>query len=130
MTEDGDDDAQSETRSTHYAEIIRPEVLGQWAFEKNSALQCLREAIQDWGERRGEPDKRPVCLTCPHEFHTNARVPSAWMFVRLAVNKTGMPRQMILVGICEKCAAKDDATLLREGRADLRRAFPDMSDFK
>jgi hypothetical protein len=33
---------------------------------------------------------------------------------------------MILVGICEKCAAKDDATLLREGYADLRREFPDM----
>ncbi len=36
---------------------------------------------------------------------------------------------MILIGICEKCAAKD-AALLREGFAELRRAFPDMPEFK
>lgn len=42
-------------------------------------------------------------------------MPSAWMFVRVAANKVGVPRQLILVGMCEKCAAKDDATLLREG---------------
>jgi len=78
--------------------------------------------MQDWGERRGNPSRRPVCLTCPHEFQVNARMPSAWMFVRLSVNKAGLPKQMILVGISEKCAANDDATLLREGFADLRRA--------
>jgi hypothetical protein len=48
----------------------------------------------------------------------------------LSVNKAGVPRQMILVGICEKCAAKDDATLLREGFAELRWAFPDTPEFK
>jgi hypothetical protein len=37
---------------------------------------------------------------------------------------------MVLVGICKRCAAKDDATLLREGCAELRRAFPDMPEFK
>ncbi len=63
-------------------------------------------------------------MTCPHEFHVNARMPSAWMFVRLAVNKAGVPRQMIVVGICEECAAKNDATLSREGFAELRKAFP------
>jgi len=52
------------------------------------------------------------------------------MFVRVSVNKAGVPKQMILIGTCEKCAAKDDATLLREGCADLRRAFPDMPEFK
>ncbi len=39
-------------------------------------------------------------------------------------------KQMILVGVCETCAAKDDATLLREGFTELRRAFPQMPDFK
>ena len=29
----------------HYAEIIRPETLGQWALEKNPALQYLHEAV-------------------------------------------------------------------------------------
>ena len=120
----------STTSSTHYAEIIRPDILGQWAFEKNPALPYLHEAIQDWGERRGDPDRRPVCLTCPHEFHVNACMPSAWLFVRLSVNTAGAPRQMILVGICKRCAAKDDATLMREGCAELRRAFPDMPEFK
>ena len=120
----------STTRSTHYAEIIRPDILGQWAFEKNPALQYLHEAIQDWGERPGDPDRRPVCLTCPHEFHVNACMPSAWLFVRLSVNTAGLPKQMVLVGICKRCAAKDDATLLREGCAELRRAFPDMPEFK
>ncbi len=117
-------------KAKHYAEIVRPEMLGQWAMEKNPSLQYLHEAMQDWGERRGDPSRRPVCLTCPHEFHVNVSMPSAWMFVRLSVNKAGVPRQMILVGICEKCAAKDGATLLREGFAELRRAFPDMPEFK
>jgi hypothetical protein len=114
----------------HYAEIVRPEMLGQWAIEKNPALRYLHEAMQDWGERRGNPSRRPVCLTCPHEFRADGGLPPAWMFVRLSVNKAGVPKQMILVGICEKCAAKDDAALLREGCADLRRAFPDMPEFE
>src|SRR5262249_7863322 len=82
----------STTSSTHYAEIIRPDILGQWAFEKNPALPYLHEAIQDWGERRGDPDRRPVCMTCLHEFHVNASMPSAWLFVRLSVNTAGVPR--------------------------------------
>src|SRR6266516_2165662 len=94
----------------HYAEIVHPEMLGQWAMDKNPSLQYLHEAMQDWGERRGDPSRRPVCMTCPHEFQVNARMPSAWMFVRLSVNKAGVPKQMILVGICEKCAVKDDVT--------------------
>ena len=49
------------------------------------------------------------------------------MDVRTAVGQQGW---RTLVGICEKCAAKDDATLLREGCADLRKAFPDMPEFK
>src|SRR5437773_8681748 len=97
--EHGDDDGQSATTSKHYAEIVRPEMLGQWAMEKNPSLQYLHEAMQDWGERRGNPNRRPVCMTCPHEFQVNARMPSAWMFVRLSVNKAGVPKQMILVGI-------------------------------
>jgi hypothetical protein len=86
--------------------------------------------MQDWGEWRGNPSRRPVCLTCPQEFRADGSLPPAWLFVRLSVNKAGMPRQIILVGICEKCAAKDDATLLREGFAELRRAFLDMPEFK
>src|SRR5437867_13383464 len=70
--------------------------------------------MQDWGERRGNPSRRPVCLTCAHEFRADGSLPPAWMFVRLSVNKAGVPKQMILVGICEKCAAEDDAALLRE----------------
>ncbi len=97
-------------KAKHCAEIIRPEMLGHWALEKNPTLQFLHEAMQDWGERRGNPSRRPVCMTCPHEFHVNASMPSAWMFVRLSVNKAGVPRQMILVGVCEKCATKDDVT--------------------
>ena len=128
--ESSDDGGQPAGKWNHYAEIIRPEMLGQWAMEGNPTLRYLREAMQDWGERRGDPSRRPVCMTCPHEFQVNARMPSAWMFVRLSVNKAGVPRQMILVGICEKCATKDDATLLREGFAELRRAFPDMPEFK
>jgi hypothetical protein len=126
-TED-DEGGQSATGSNHFAEIIRPDMLGQWAFQKNPALQYLHEAIQDWGERRGDPNRRPVCLTCTHEFRVNAPMPSAWMFVRLSVNKAGVPRHMILVGIC--CAAQNDATLLREGLIELRRAFPNMPEFK
>ncbi len=129
--EQGNNDGQSAKKWNHYAEIVRPEMLGQWAIEKNPTLQYLREALQDWGERRGNPSRRPVCLTCQHEFHADDEsLPPAWLFVRLSVNKAGVPRQMILVGICEKCAAKNDATLLREGFAELRRAFPDMPEFK
>ncbi len=123
MAEHGN--GQPAKKWNHYAEIVRPEMLGQWAMEKNPSLRYLHEAMQDSGERRGNPSRRPVCMTCPHEFQVNARMPSAWMFVRLSVNKAGLPKQMILVGICEKCAVKDDVTLLREGFAELRRAFPD-----
>jgi hypothetical protein len=63
-------------------------------------------------------------------IQVNAKMPSGWMFVRLAVNKAGVPRQMIVVGICEQCAAKNDATLLWEGFAELRKAFPNMPEFK
>ena len=75
--------------------------------------------MEDWGERRGDPNRRPVCMTCPHELHVNAPMPAAWMFVRLSVNKAGVPMQMILVGICETCAAKDETILLRQGLAEL-----------
>jgi hypothetical protein len=105
-------------------------MVGQWAIEKNPTLRYLHEAMQDWGERRGNPSRRPMCLTCPHEFRADGSLPPAWMFVRGSVDKASVPKQMILTGICEKCAAKDDATLLREGCADLRRAFPDMPEFK
>ncbi len=128
--ESSDDGGQPAGKWNHYAEIVRPERLGQWAIEKNPTLRYLHEAMQDWGERRGNPSRRPVCLTCPHEFRADGSLPPAWMFVRVSVNKAGVPKQMILIGICEKCAAKDDATLLREGCADLRRAFPDMPEFK
>ena len=73
----------------HYAEIVRPEMLGQWAIEKNPTLRYLHEAMQDWGERRGNPSRRPVCLTCPHEFRADGSLPPAWMFVRVSMNKAG-----------------------------------------
>jgi hypothetical protein len=57
-------------------------------------------------------------------------MPSAWLFVRISVNKAGVPKHLLLVGVCEKCAAKDDTTLLREGFADLRNVVPDMPEFK
>jgi hypothetical protein len=129
-TEQGNESGRSATASKHYAEIIRPEMLGQWVIERNPTLEYLHEAMQEWGERRGNPSRRPVCMTCPHEFHGSAPMPSAWMFVRLSVNKAGVPKHMTLVGICEMCAAKNDAILLREGLVELRRAFPDMPEFK
>jgi hypothetical protein len=114
----------------HYAEIVRPEMLGQWAIEKNPTLRHFQLAMHDWGERRGSPKQRPLCLTCGHEFRANGSMPSAWLFVRISVNKAGVPKHLLLVGICEKCAAKDDAALLREGFADLRKVYPDMPEFK
>jgi hypothetical protein len=128
--EDQDREHLQVATPNHYAEVIRPEKLGQWALEKNPALQYLHEAMQDWGERLGNPSRRPVCMACPHEFHVSVPMPAAWMFVRLSVNKLGVPKHMILVGVCEKCAAaSDDVTLLRKGLAELRRAFPDMPEF-
>ncbi len=40
------------------------------------------------------------------------------------------PELLVVVGICEECAAKNDATLSREGFAELRKAFPNMPEFK
>ena len=125
-----DKEVEQSTAPNRYAEIIRPETLGQWALEKNPALQYLHEAMQDWGERLGDPSRRPVCMACPHEFHVSVPMPSAWMFVRLSVNKRGVPKHMILVGGCQNCAATtDDLTLLRKGLVELRRAFPNMPGF-
>ncbi len=75
----------------HYAQIVRPEMLGQWAIEKNPTLRYLHEPMQDWGERRSNPSRRPMCLTCPHEFRQVPIGTPAWMFVRLSVNKAGVP---------------------------------------
>jgi len=121
---------EDSARSRHVVEIIRPEVLGQWALEKNRSLELLHEAMHDWGERLGDPSRRPVCLTCPHEFQAERTLPPAWMVVRLSVNEAGIPNKMTLIGICERCAPNDDSSLLREGLADLRRAFPDMPEFE
>ena len=53
------------------------------------------------------------------------------MDVRAAVGQQGGGAEADDTGrYCEKCAVKDDATLLREGFAELRRAFPDMPEFK
>jgi hypothetical protein len=52
------------------------------------------------------------------------------MFVRLSVNEIGIPKQMTLIGICEKCAVKDDSSLLREGLDELRKAFPIILELK
>jgi hypothetical protein len=121
--------SNGDMESNHYAEIVRPEMLGQWVVEKNSKLQYLQEAMQDWGERRGDPHQRPVCMTCPHEFDVSAGMPSAWMFLRLSVNENGEPKHMTLIGICEACATKDDIILLWEGLDAFRRAFPEMAGF-
>jgi hypothetical protein len=117
-------------QSHHYADIVRPEKLGDWAIEKNPALKYFHEALQDWGERLGNPSRRPVCMTCSHEFRANSNMPSAWMFVRLSVNEAGVLKHMLVVGICESCATKNDTGLLSKGLAELRRAFPDMPEFK
>jgi hypothetical protein len=58
-SEHGTDGGQSVEQAKHYAEIVRPEMLGQWAMEKTPSLQYLHEAMQDWGERRGNPSRRP-----------------------------------------------------------------------
>jgi len=99
-------------------------------MERNPTLRHFQQALQDWGKRRNNPSRRPVCLTCQHEFRANGSMPSAWLFARISVNKVGVPQHLLLVGIGETCAAKDDATLLREGFTELRRAFPQMPDFK
>ncbi len=102
---------EDSARSRHVVEIIRPEVLGQWALEKNQSLELLHEAMHDWGERLGDPSQRPVCLTCPHEFQAERTLPPAWMFVRLSVNEAGIPNKMTLIGICERCAPNDDSSV-------------------
>jgi len=128
-SEHRNEDKEPATTPKHRLEIIRPEVLGQWALERNRSLELLHEAIHDWGERLGNPSQRPVCLSCPHEFNTEGTLPSAWMFVRLSVNEIGTPKQMTLIGICEKCSVKDDSSLLREGIDVLRKAFPNVPEF-
>ncbi len=105
--EHGNEGGQSATRRKHFAEIVRPDLLWRWVMEKNPTLRHFQQALQDWGKRRPNPSRRPLCLTCEHAFHPKGSVPPAWLFVRVSVNKAGVPRQMMLVGICEKCAAKD-----------------------
>jgi hypothetical protein len=130
MKEDGNDRGQPRERWQHFGEIIRPDLLWRWTIERNPTLQHFELVLRDWGKRRANPNRRPLCLTCNHGFRPEESIPLAWLFVRMMVNNVGVPRQMILVGVCEGCAVKDDATLLREGVADLRRAFPDMPEFK
>jgi hypothetical protein len=50
-SEHRDEEEGPATTPKHRLEIIRPEVLGQWALEKNRGLELLHEAMHDWGER-------------------------------------------------------------------------------
>jgi len=127
---DADDSKQPAQTWNHFGEIVRPDLLWRWTIEKNPTFRYFQQALRDWDKRRADPSRRPLCLTCDHAFRPGENMPSAWMFVRVSVSKAGVPRQLILVGICEECTANDDARLLREGCADLRRAFPDMPEFK
>jgi hypothetical protein len=42
-------DTEAEQSAKHYAEIIRPETLGQWALEKNPALQYYTRRCRTGG---------------------------------------------------------------------------------
>src|SRR5260370_38562438 len=103
---------EDSARLRHVVEIIRPEVLGQWALEKNRSLELLHEAMHDWGERLGDPRQRPGCLTCPPEFQPERTLPPAWMFGRLSVSGAEIPNKMTLIGILERVDTNDDSSLL------------------
>jgi hypothetical protein len=81
---------QPAARRKHFAEIVR-------VTERNPTLRHFQQALQDWGKRRDNPSRRPLCLSCEHAFHPEGGVPPAWLFVWVSVNKAGVPKQMILV---------------------------------
>src|SRR5260370_34908305 len=83
---------EDSARLRHVVEIIRPEVLGQWALEKNRGRELLHEAMHDWGERLSDPSQPPVCLTGPQEFHAQSTLPPPEMFLRPSVNESGIPK--------------------------------------
>src|SRR6266702_1893397 len=92
--EHGKDSGQPAGKWNHYAEIIRPETLGQWAIEKNPTLRYCTKPCRIGGS--GVATQADPQLTCPHEFRLDGSLPPAWMFVRVSVNKAGVPKQMIL----------------------------------
>jgi hypothetical protein len=92
---------QPAARWKHFAEIVRPDLLWGWVMERNPTLRHFQQALQDWGKRRDNPSRRPLCLACEHAFHPESGVPPAWMFVRLSVNKAGVPRHQ---GRCDPVA--------------------------
>ncbi len=50
---------QPAKQRNHYAEIVHPETLWQWAVEENPTLQFLHEAMQKLGRATGRPQTTP-----------------------------------------------------------------------
>jgi hypothetical protein len=106
----------------HSVSVVRPQHVLQWTQDGDPTLLWFLEAVTKW---LGEcATLRPLCLACDHEF--NDRVAPPLTFVCAAVNlgKDGRPRQVILTGVCGKCAAKSDHELMAVGLAGLRERWP------
>jgi hypothetical protein len=56
--------------------------------------------------------RRPLRLACEHEFEPEGEVPGAFCLTRSSFRDDEAGGRVILTGICQECAQKDDAELL------------------
>jgi hypothetical protein len=110
-------------RAHHTVDIVRPQRALQWIQGGNPTALWFLQAMADW-RRQGAALSR-LCLSCDHEFD-NSVAPPAFFCAAINIGKDGWPQQVVMVGVCGKCAAKSDDELMKVGLAGLRERWPNL----
>lgn len=78
---------------------------------------CMKfhAGLGQWLQRWSEAPQPPLCLTCEHEFRTDASPPSNFM---MTYSDDPRVEYVMLSAICTSCAERSDAELLAIGSKD------------
>jgi len=110
--------------------IVRPSVLEMWVHDRNPAVNWFVDGADNW---RAEQKRlgMSLCLNCEHEFTPTDPLPPAFFLFVGEVFLGGLSEKdcKITVGICERCAANDDETLLQNGLLGLQKYMPELHDY-
>lgn len=108
--------------------IVRREdapFLLQEALEGDMEYRVILESITNWmrAADRRKKNERFLCLDCNVDFHRHER-PDAFLIVTPFAAKT---THAMVTGICQRCAARDNAALSTAALSNLRVIYPDAT---
>jgi hypothetical protein len=102
--------------------IVRSQHVLQWMQNGDPTALWFYEAVAKWFDKCAS--LRPLCLSCDHEFNDRVAPPLTFVCAAVNIGKDGRPKQTILTGVCDECAAKSDDELMKIGLAGLRERWP------